>query len=63
MTDEIRIERNETYLSRAAVNNMSREWSLPVPSLPRTGDEAFREVLYRAIFGALLYLNFCQCEN
>lgn len=27
------------------------------------GAEALREVVYRAILGALLYLNFCQCEN
>lgn len=48
----------------AAINSLTqRGYSLQVSGLPVMGDEAFREVLYRAIFGALLYLNFCQCEN
>lgn len=39
-----------------AVARVSSRW-------PGVGDEALRGVLYRAIFGALLCLNFCQCEN
>lgn len=53
----------ETHLSRGG--DQHYVWRvLPASSrLPAMGDEALREVVYRAIFGALLYLNFCQCEN
>lgn len=47
----------------AKVYSPRRPCSLQLPDLPVMGVEAWREAVYRAILGALLYLNFCQCEN
>lgn len=58
--DEDRMVHNETHLSGG---RNQQSVGFPVGShLAVTGDEALKEVVYRAIFGALLILIFANVK-